>query len=490
MAGSDHRSRRRSRSRSLSFLWPKFLPKGEWGRLHWLISFLAVVLFTGGASRPDVASLTVLRPLAFLMLAAGLLTLRADQVRRHAFLFGFALALILLTAVYLIPLPYGLWSSLPGHALIAEIDRAVGLGEQWRPASMSPWLTANALYALSVPLAVLVHGVQLRARELRQLGLFFIIACGVSCFFAVLQLLGGASSAAYLYRISNLGAAVGLFANRNHQALLLAASLPILAAYAAPRGRAVMEDRRRLFIAIGVALVVVPLLLVTGSRAGAVVGCLALLTTPFIYRCGVRIRKQRASGNKWWGLGALIAVAVIGVGTVLSGRAEALRRLWDTVPGQELRYEKWIAALDTFRAYLPFGSGVGTYEEVFAVGEPASILASSYSNHAHNDWLEVYITAGYPGALLMLLAAGAFVFVAFRQIGRKDRGSNRAYGLAAISVLLIIGVASAVDYPLRTPIIATLFVVACLWIDLERVAREERAIDGQASSFRSRGTSQ
>ena len=40
-------------------------------------------------------------------------------------------------------------------------------------------------------------------------------------------------------------------------------------------------------------------------------------------------------------------------------------------------------------AYAPWGSGLGTFEQVFKLHEPDALLSPSYLNHAHNDWLEL-----------------------------------------------------------------------------------------------------
>src|SRR3546814_18783044 len=46
------------------------------------------------------------------------------------------------------------------------------------------------------------------------------------------QVIGPRDGPLYLYEITNNGSAVGLFANRNHQAALLACLFPMLAVYA------------------------------------------------------------------------------------------------------------------------------------------------------------------------------------------------------------------------------------------------------------------
>ena len=53
----------------------------------------------------------------------------------------------------------------------------------------------------------------------------------------------------------------------------------------------------------------------------------------------------------------------------------------------------------------------------FQIAEPARLLDSTYLNHAHNDWIEIAVTFGVPGLLLLVgaiffYARRSFVFVA------------------------------------------------------------------------------
>lgn len=434
-----------------------------------LAVFLIFVLCTGGGSRLEITSLVLLRPVAVIVFFCGLITLQRGHVLSHRFLFGMAIMIILVVLLYLVPLPPSIWMAISGRDLIIDIDRAVAIEGVWRPSSMAPDLTWNAFYALFVPLAVLVHGVQLSEHELKRLIVLLIAAAIASSLLALLQLLGPEDGPLYLYEKTNNGAAVGFFANRNHQALFLASALPMLAAYSAPRGHPV-EDRRRLFLCVALSLFILPLLLVTGSRAGLIVGALGLLSQPLIYCTGVRSSSRRAIKRQrvvWLGalsIGATVAAVTIGV--IAAGRAESVRRFAGSIPEQELRYEKWAIVIDRLTQFMPLGSGPGSYIPVFKSIEPAEVLTSSYSNHAHNDWLEVLFTVGVPGGLLLGAAVAAFAIALWKQFGRSSADAARAYGWAGLLIIFMVAIASAVDYPLRTPMASALLVIACLWAGL------------------------
>ena len=61
---------------------------------------------------------------------------------------------MLLAVLHLIPLPEGVWSTMPGRDLVAQSLAAVGAGG-WRAASVDPARTLVALTGLIVPLAIL-----------------------------------------------------------------------------------------------------------------------------------------------------------------------------------------------------------------------------------------------------------------------------------------------------------------------------------------------
>ncbi len=148
------------------------------------------------------------------------------------------LAYLLLLA-QLVPLPPGLWARIPGHALYFAIARETGsLG--WRPLTLSPDLTLNAIAGLlpATALGLLALMLDLRGRILAAHWLV-----GIACVSAVLGLvqLASGGTAFHLFRTSSIDSAVGLFANRNHQAVLMACSLPVVAALAAD-GETVVSD--------------------------------------------------------------------------------------------------------------------------------------------------------------------------------------------------------------------------------------------------------
>ena len=55
-----------------------------------------------------------------------------------------------------------------------------------------------------------------------------------------------------------------------------------------------------------------------------------------------------------------------------------------------MRAGPWRASTwQALRSDFPTGSGLGTFERVYQLHEPAQVMMWELINHAHNDWLEL-----------------------------------------------------------------------------------------------------
>lgn len=451
----------------------------------WALSvFLLLAFATGGGSRYDIQSLVVLRPMAALLLAFALWGVERRQLRNLAPPLLFFMAMALLILLHLVPLPWAIWSALPGRDTIAAIDAAAGLGHMWRPLALAPVGAWNAFFSLLPPFAVLVVGARLSFQERRTLVIPLLLLALATSLVALLQLSGGESSPLYLYRITNDGAAVGLFANRNHQAVFLACSFPLLAVFASPSAFPRWDRRIRVGIAAACGAIFVALILVTGSRAGLLTMMVGLAAAALLSRTDPRATGPMRfwRGTRAWAVaaGLLLLLAAI---VVFAGRAESIDRLLSSNGVGEIRYRAWGPILDMALRYFPVGSGIGSFAEVYRLDEPYALLEWTTFLRAHNDPLELLVTGGAPAMLLLAVAVAAYV----RQCVRWWRAGNRKDGRsvtrgAALCVIGILGLASLGDYPLRTPAIACLFCVMLLWLyGADDAGRHDNSFDGGPS---------
>lgn len=434
-----------------------------------LCLLLVMVFALGGGSRGDILSLVILRPLSIILLGIGLVTLTRDHVRSHRFLFVMAALILLFLMVQLVPLPPSLWQALPGRDLVTTIDAAAGLAGIWRPMSLDPQATENAFFALLVPATVLVLGAQLTADEHRRLVPLLLIIGTVSALLGLLQVLSDPQGGLYFYRITNNGAPVGLFANRNHQALLLALMLPLLA-YSSTHKQLSFTGSGLVILA---GFVLLPLILVAGSRAGMFIGALALCSVPLLVASPVAPSEQVNRGSVgrhsfkslvWFkGLVVMLGVSLILL-TILLGRGLAWERISGTRIEDEMRWAIAPTVIKLVEFYFPWGTGTGSFERVFRIHEPNTLLGPTYMQQAHNDWLDALLTGGAIAGVLLVVVLLAWLLRISRLITRRS-SSEAAPRLSFLGLTLVtlIGLASIVDYPLRVPSLACLFTLAALW---------------------------
>ena len=84
----------------------------------------------------------------------------------------------------------------------------------------------------------------------------------------------------------------------------------------------------------------------------------------------------------------------------------------------------------------------------------------TYVAHAHNDYLQLVVELGLPGALLVLAFLTWWVLAVRRVVAIPDVPLSHAAAIASGVVLLH----SAWDYPIRTAAIGAVFAMCCVLI--------------------------
>lgn len=437
----------------------------------------------GGGSRPDVLSLLYLRPAAVLCLAALCLTRGPWRLGEYRTIIALLLAFATLIILQLVPLPPAIWLSLPGHERFAEAAVAVGKAQPWRPLSLTPDLTFNSLLALLPAFVVLVGLAGLFSPQRWRIISVLAAIASASALLGLIQVIGGADTSAYLYRITHQGVPVGFFANRNHQAALLAIGLPALQVWALRPG--IKESTRgvRKIVAASAGLFLLLVLIATGSRAGIVLGLMGLIGTYLLLpRGGVKGAQTRFAKTTRF---AIIAASLITVGlAIFFGRALSIDRLLTTGNIEDVDRVAYAPLIvEIIGQFFPLGSGFGSFDRVFRMFEPDAILGPQYFNRAHNDLLELALTGGLPALILLglfLSWVAIRTIAAFRASTRHNPDALLAR-LGAIMVVILLS-ASLVDYPLRTPLLTAVFTLACGLL----VNRSEGAIRGPGDKGRAR----
>lgn len=387
----------------------------------------------------------------------ALVTLSVHDFVGRKWLAGCLAAALVLSLFHVIPLPVE--SSVTG-----DVDKLLGDGS-WRPLTSTPNEGWNAFYALLVPLATVLAGIQLGRNDLFRI-LLIIMSLGMfSGLVGLLQVVGGENSPFYLYRITNNGEAVGLFANRNHLATMLALMFPMFAFYAgASSGQAGLHRKRQISVIIA-SITLLPLILVVGSRSGLLLSLLSLGMSVLLYQSMAKRNSVRAGSLTKFTVPIVIlgAVLLFGTITIWYARAEALERLFNAGTGELQRSEFWNIAASQFLQYLPLGSGAGSFANIFQLEEPVRLLKATYLNRAHNDFLETAVTFGVPGLVVLTAFFVWFVSRSLKVWFQMDgtRYSVSLARMASIAMALVL-TASITDYPLRTPILMCVFAICAL----------------------------
>lgn len=432
-----------------------------------LVLLIAVALVAGGGPRGTGDAIVQLAalPVVALALLRAPLALHGRWHRAFAVLLLAALAIVLLQ---LVPLPFELWRTLGPREAIAQHLVLAGEGGAWRPLSIDPASTLRVAASLAVFTAAWTLAASLTRDALaRVLQLTLLIALP-------LALLGFAQAAAgahawRMYDFHHPIGAIGTFANRNHFAALMAMLGPLAFAFGAQCQRARELPRAIAWHALGIVFLLAVAL--SFSRAGSALALIALLATGVVLMRGARSTAGLRTG----------AVIALGLGTATAVYAwDGLTSRLAQDPADDLRWQYLRNGIDAMQAWLPFGSGAGSFRWAYAPFEPVTEMVASYADRAHNDVLQTLIELGVPGALLLVAAVAMLVWqrprtIPIGEIHHTDQDSTaRVIGV----VLWVPVVHSLVDYPLRTLAIAVVFAVLLAW---PRRTGEARAGRGSAA---------
>lgn len=426
-----------------------------------LCIFLFVVLVVGGASRADMLGQAVVRGAACVALAVAALVHAPARQRSLGMVGRLLVAALLLALVQLVPLPFPVWSSLPGRSFFVQ---AAGNSAVWRPLSIVPGATINAAFSMLVPFTVWTLMRRLEPADWDRMPALLLSLVGASMFVGVVQFSGGGFDNPFINETPDMIS--GLFANRNHFALFLATGLALTPLW-------IVQHRSgwawRWPVGGGVIVMLLLMILASGSRAGMILGGLGLAAG-----CVVSFPHWHARFGSWGrmriGVGATLAVTLLAgvlLASIQGDRARSVTRAMSLQVGEDMRVRAAPVVFDMARTYFPFGAGFGGFDPLFRIHEPFALLKPTYFNRAHDDLLELVLDGGLPALILLLVAIAWWATASWRAWrDHPTRWAVRARMGSAI--LLLVLLSSVVDYPARTPMIMAVMVIAALWLQRPR----------------------
>ncbi len=348
------------------------------------------------------------------------------------------------------------WASSTEYAIAMQGDlQEVGV-KLSNGSSYKTYGAERALFSLLPAIAIFIACLQLpnNYRYRFLIALAVIVVINIVIGFA--QLAQGYNSPLRVYAITNVSEAVGFYANRNHFASLLMMSFPIAVATTAwwIYKRTIKTSISPMWV-IGsgfFCILIILAMAVARSRAGLLLGMVGvLLALPAMYALPNRVGMKRL-----FGVVMLLGIIV----TIQFGLLGILKR-FDSGIVDKTRKEMTITSIEAGKAFVPMGSGLGTFRQAYAPFEARheDQIDNALTNHAHNDYAELWLEAGYPALLaisifwLLFIVAGYRVWLMQKQGDSFDVLLSR---IAWIAVLLAL-MHSYIDYPLRTTANASVF---------------------------------
>ncbi|HEY5043136.1 MAG TPA: O-antigen ligase family protein [Verrucomicrobiae bacterium] len=199
---------------------------------------------------------------------------------------------------------------------------------------------------------------------------------------------------------------------------------------------------------------------ISTSRGGALVAA-AILILALIYiglTSLMSFEGRSRDGSFRWGTAGLLLLflaVTISLGWYF-GWGSLAPRMEQIGEGYQIRNEMYLAAEPMAKDYPLFGTGAGTFATVFQLYRYST--DTYWPEQLHNDWLEMRITFGWLGFLLMLAALACVGLRWFVPGG--IRGSRRLVVLAWLALGGCL-VHALFDFPFQIHSTLFLFLVIC-----------------------------
>lgn len=308
-----------------------------------------------------------------------------------------------------------------------------------------------------------------------------IVLCGVcQALYGSFMTLSGLEYGFFMKKESYLGRATGTFVNRNHLAgyleMCLAVGIGLLVGSLGKQTANGWRNRLRhaldtllgpkMRLRVFLALMVIALVL-TRSRMGNSAFFFAL---PL---CGIGMMLVQRKLHK----GAIILFASLMLVDFLIvgqwfGFEEVAQRIQDTTAETETRDEVVRDSLVMLADYRLAGIGAGSFYSSYPQYQQPDV--NGYYDHAHNDYLEFAVELGLAGALPLALFVLLSLGNAIRAMAKRRDPLARGVAFAATMGMISLLIHSTVDFNLKIPANALLFIVILAFAQASRTLPREQ----------------
>jgi len=350
----------------------------------------------------------------------------------------FILLITITPLIYLIPLPTMLWELIPGRELYVQIAHWLtndNLASINKRLSIIPYETEHAFFALLPPLAIFLVVVSSPQKIVKLiLSLAILLAIGE----AMLAFIQYGKTDDYFYfgipRIRE-NASHGTYPNPDHLATLMFIILPFTISLFIYNLRAIShtgdEKRKNTKIILTTCYFLATLFLLaaslaTGSRAGIALTFLAVILAYLAFTRYTNVKTKLI-------IISTMSFVVIGI-LLLTSASSLVSRFIAENPFLDGRWKIFSNTYTGIEAFFPFGSGPGTFPDVYRLFQPME--QRGFINHTHNDYLELIFDTGLLG--IAIITSFFFLFIKqWKNIPSARRRSFR-YIQAASRISLVL----------------------------------------------------
>jgi O-antigen ligase len=401
----------------------------------WLLLVLPPLLL--GANRPIFWALNGLIT-AFALIAFGLREYRAPLVWRDPIFWAVA-AVLGLGAVWMslqcVSFTPQSWHH-PVWQLIPDAPGAISLAPAAGWATLGWWLT------LAIFFPAMRAGAENPAFTRTALLTIAVTGAIIATFGMLVEQLQ-LPTLGLLPKQAYIGWVTGTFVSRNSAAAYFAVGLIICTSILTTPGE--KANRARVIAAI-CAMLLLPALLLTGSRAGIVSALVGLSWLAFL-----RIRHSRAGA--WGG----VMIAAFAAPAITLAASALMMRADDSIASNASRfslYQETIAAIAD-RPWL--GHGAGAFQSVQPLYHQPQTSSEYVWQNAHSLYLEAAATLGLPMAAGLTIACVG-IWIALL---RRRQAGNGLVAEAALASSLTLALHASVDFALQTQAVALTITILC-----------------------------
>ena len=344
-------------------------------------------------------------------------------------------------------------SEVEGLAVPRDLDEAVstevgGRWHGWRPISLVPSFTLERIFWY-IPLlfAFLMFHAGSRDPERRRVfeAALFLNFLALALFALVFAAIG--NDKLYWIRPTLQPAnPFGPYVNPNNFAAVMELAVPwtLAAAWSARK----QEHRSTLPFPILLTTAVCCMAsgALSGSRAAIVLMTVGIVAIALVVQRNRRVRRLLALTLVGGAATGSVLVLFTGLGTRFARFFELGTSGLDDIE----RFSAWRAGWTMLLDFPLTGAGIGAFRDVFPIYTPAG--GDGRLRELHNDYLEIVIESGWPGALLLIWLTFGFGWLALR----RSKSNIPAMGL--LIGLTCLFAHAAVDFNHQIPANGLLFV--------------------------------